>query len=158
MDSAHYTLKATVAHMCSCSRGIRSPNTTHPDQGEGNCILWRPWLLSSRDRAAAQQKLGSTADGDNANTGNKGALGFQHPVRLYMPKSKTEEYLQDMGKKVLANFPVQATIHFYNDDSESEEEDDYDMDYNDYYQNYEGFLGREARSMMEEDSTYSSET
>ncbi|KAJ7996984.1 hypothetical protein DPEC_G00224200 [Dallia pectoralis] len=55
---------------------------------------------------------------------SKGAHGFQHPVRLLVPKSRTEEYLSHLGKKVLASFPVQATLHFYNDDSSSEEEDD----------------------------------
>uniref|UniRef100_A0A673Z0R9 Protein ripply3 n=1 Tax=Salmo trutta TaxID=8032 RepID=A0A673Z0R9_SALTR len=58
----------------------------------------------------------------------KGAHGFQHPVRLFMPKSRTEEYLSHLGKKVLDSFPVQATLHFYNDDSSSEEEDDEDME------------------------------
>ncbi|XP_075707103.1 protein ripply3 [Rhinoderma darwinii] len=154
MDSAHYTLKATVANMCHCSRGLNSPNPMHPGQGESNPTMWRPWLFSSRDRASdTQQKLGSTTDNDNA--GKKGALGFQHPVRLYMPKSKTDEYLQHMGKKVLASFPVQATIHFYNDDSESEEEEDYEMDYYNYYQNYKSFPGRDPQSMMDEDSEYS---
>ncbi|XP_069802037.1 protein ripply3 isoform X2 [Dendropsophus ebraccatus] len=105
-----------------------------------------------------QEKLDTRTNSDNGNTGKKGSLGFQHPVRLYMPKSKTEEYLQHMGKKVLASFPVQATIHFYNDDSDSqeEEEDDYEMDYYNYYQNYKGLAEREAQSMVEEDSAYSS--
>ncbi|XP_056416876.1 protein ripply3 isoform X2 [Hyla sarda] len=121
-----------------------------------NSALWRPWVFSSMDSTSdTQQKLGRMTDSDNDNAGKKGALGFQHPVRLYMPKSKTEEYLQHMGKKVLASFPVQATIHFYNDDSDSEEEDDYGMDYYNYYQNYKG---REDQSMAEEDSAYSSGT
>ncbi|KAM4045255.1 protein ripply3 [Anomaloglossus baeobatrachus] len=103
-----------------------------------------------------QQKPDNRIDGDDV--GKKGALGFQHPVRLYMPKSKTEEYLQHMGKKVLASFPVQATIHFYNDDSESEEEEDDEMDYYNYYHNREDIPGREARNMAEEDYGYSSGT
>ncbi|KFO12743.1 Protein ripply3, partial [Balearica regulorum gibbericeps] len=53
---------------------------------------------------------------------SKGALGFQHPVRLYLPKSKSQKFLNNIGEKVLASFPVQATIHFYNDDADSEED------------------------------------
>lgn len=45
-------------------------------------------------------------------------------LRLYLPKSKSQNFLADIGEKVLANFPVQATIHFYNDDAESEEEEE----------------------------------
>ncbi|KAM3934808.1 protein ripply3 [Leptodactylus fuscus] len=121
--------------------------------------IWRPWQFSSTDRTSdTQQKLGNTTDSGNDITGKNGALGFQHPVRLYMPKSKTEEYLQHMGKKVLASFPVQATIHFYNDDSESEEEEEDEMDYCNYYQYYQGFPGREADRMVEEDLGYSSGT
>ncbi|NWS25584.1 DSCR6 protein, partial [Polioptila caerulea] len=43
---------------------------------------------------------------------SKGALGFQHPLRLYLPKSKSQKFLADIWEKVLANFLVQATIHF----------------------------------------------
>ncbi|XP_041437484.1 protein ripply3 isoform X1 [Xenopus laevis] len=97
--------------------------------------LWRPWLLRAEDRELdVQQRRSGEDNGDPRNTGPKGALGFQHPVRLYMPKSKTSEYLQHMGRKVLASFPVQATIHFYNDDSDSEEEDE-EMEFYNYYQN-----------------------
>lgn len=42
-------------------------------------------------------------------------------IRLYLPISKRQEYLQSSGEKVLASFPVQATIHFYNDDSDPED-------------------------------------
>lgn len=46
------------------------------------------------------------------------------PNRLFMPRSKIQDYLSHLGRKVLASFPVQATLHFYNDDSSSEEEDE----------------------------------
>ncbi|XP_058152473.1 protein ripply3 [Dasypus novemcinctus] len=59
--------------------------------------------------------------GDHRMLRSKGAFGFQHPVRLYLPISKRQEYLQSSGEKVLASFPVQATIHFYNDASDSED-------------------------------------
>ncbi|KAK2527161.1 hypothetical protein Q9233_008080 [Columba guinea] len=63
-------------------------------------------------------------DGQITNFTSKGALGFQHPVRLYLPKSKSQKFLNNIGEKVLASFPVQATIHFYNDDADSEEDEE----------------------------------
>ncbi|XP_068122149.1 protein ripply3 isoform X2 [Hyperolius riggenbachi] len=107
----------------------------------------------------AQQRLGVPADSAvQCNIRSKGAHGFQHPVRLYMPKSKTEEYLNHMGKKVLASFPVQATIHFYNDDtdSEEEEEDEYSMDLHNYSHNAESFAGREMGGATEGSKGHSS--
>ncbi|XP_021155480.2 protein ripply3 isoform X2 [Columba livia] len=66
----------------------------------------------------------SELDGQITNFRSKGALGFQHPVRLYLPKSKSQKFLNNIGEKVLASFPVQATIHFYNDDADSEEDEE----------------------------------
>ncbi|XP_021112129.1 protein ripply3, partial [Heterocephalus glaber] len=78
---------------------------------------WRPWTLT----AAGSQ---CEPEGDPQTLRSKGAFGFQHPVRLYLPISKRQEYLRGSGEKVLASFPVQATIHFYNDnESESDEEE-----------------------------------
>ncbi|KAG7222789.1 hypothetical protein INR49_016108, partial [Caranx melampygus] len=53
------------------------------------------------------------------------AQSFQHPVRLFWPKSKSFDYLYSDGETLLRNFPVQATISFY-DESDSEEDDDDD--------------------------------
>ncbi|MBN3291999.1 DSCR6 protein, partial [Polypterus senegalus] len=50
------------------------------------------------------------------------------PKKLCVPKSKSHQYLSAMGEKVLASFPIQATIHFYNDDSDSEEEETENME------------------------------
>ncbi|XP_057266041.1 protein ripply3 [Pezoporus wallicus] len=66
----------------------------------------------------------SELDGQLVNFRSKGALGFQHPVRLYLPKSKSQKFLNNIGEKILASFPVQATIHFYNDDADSEEDEE----------------------------------
>ncbi|KAG7260196.1 hypothetical protein CRUP_015347 [Coryphaenoides rupestris] len=52
---------------------------------------------------------------------------FQHPVRLYWPKSKSFDYLYSDGEALLRNFPIQATISFY-DESDSEDDDDDDED------------------------------
>ncbi|OXB79515.1 UNVERIFIED_CONTAM: hypothetical protein H355_000331 [Colinus virginianus] len=55
----------------------------------------------------------------HADMGEKG-----QQKRLYLPKSKCQKFLNNIGEKVLANFPVQATIHFYNDDTDSEDEEE----------------------------------
>lgn len=49
--------------------------------------------------------------------------------RLYWPKSKSFDYLYSDGEALLRNFPVQATISFYEEsDSEDESEEDEDDD------------------------------
>ncbi|XP_009701178.1 PREDICTED: protein ripply1-like [Cariama cristata] len=54
---------------------------------------------------------------------------FHHPVRLLWPKSKSFDYLYGVGEKLLQNFPVQATLCFYEDsDSEEEEEEEDEED------------------------------
>ncbi|XP_060752118.1 protein ripply3 [Tachysurus vachellii] len=79
-------------------------------------VIWRPWTPSVSDSHPKKKATGPKKVSD--------MQGFHHPVRLFMPRSKIQEYLSHLGKKVLASFPVQATLHFYNDDSSSEEEDD----------------------------------
>lgn len=45
--------------------------------------------------------------------------------RLYWPRSKSYDYLFSDGEALLRNFPVQATINFYEEsDSEEEEEEE----------------------------------
>ncbi|XP_027557582.1 protein ripply3 [Neopelma chrysocephalum] len=86
--------------------------------------LWRPWTLRARDGETTENQQTSELDGQLINCRSKGALGFQHPVRLYLPKSKSQKFLTNMGEKVLASFPVQATIHFYNDDDDANSEEE----------------------------------
>ncbi|XP_007125429.1 protein ripply3 isoform X1 [Physeter macrocephalus] len=111
--------------VCHCpGDGPRGPP---PPRGPESQTPWRPWILTSQD--AGPTRTGSQLEpGCNQQTfGSKGAFGFQHPVRLYLPISKRQEYLQSSGEKVLASFPVQATIHFYNDESNSDEEQDQEV-------------------------------
>ncbi|XP_019511302.1 PREDICTED: protein ripply3 isoform X2 [Hipposideros armiger] len=82
---------------------------------------WRPWVLTPRDAERTGTGSPLQPGGDQRTSESKGAFGFQHPVRLYLPISKRQEYLQSSGEKVLASFPVQATIHFYNDESDPED-------------------------------------
>ncbi|XP_036299527.1 protein ripply3 [Pipistrellus kuhlii] len=108
-------------HGCPCPadrpRGPPSP----PPRGPGSPSPWRPWTLAPR--GAEPTGAGSQLEpgGDQQTSGSKGAFGFRHPVRLYLPVSKRQQYLQGSGEKVLASFPVQATLHFYNDGSDSED-------------------------------------
>lgn len=45
--------------------------------------------------------------------------------RLFLARSRMQEYLSHLGQTVLDSFPAQATLHFYNDeDSSSEDEAD----------------------------------
>ncbi|XP_067849381.1 protein ripply3 [Heptranchias perlo] len=122
MDTALYCVRAKVTLACRCCRG-RQAETRNPVQAQSPPALWRPWMITARDTEKHRQSsLGSVPDGSSP--GTRQPLGFQHPVRLYLPRSKAEHYLHHMGEKVLASFPVQATMHFYNDDSDTEEEED----------------------------------
>ncbi|KFP47604.1 Protein ripply2, partial [Cathartes aura] len=49
--------------------------------------------------------------------------------RLFWPKSRCYDYLYQEAEALLKNFPVQATISFYEDsDSEDEDEDELEQD------------------------------
>ncbi|TKS83925.1 Protein ripply1 [Collichthys lucidus] len=108
----------------SCSSDTNSSRTS----------LWRPWLSSSRvgSERCPRSKLSSpysrpSVPGCFSSDGK--AQAFQHPVRLYWPKSKSFDYLYSDGEALLRNFPVQATISFYEEsDSEDESEEDEDED------------------------------
>ncbi|XP_037605331.1 protein ripply3 [Sebastes umbrosus] len=109
--------------------GSRSSDTT-----DSQTSLWRPWLSSSRDRSerCPRSQLSSpysraAVPGCFSSDGKPQA--FQHPVRLFWPKLKSFDYLYSDGEALLRNFPVQATISFYDEsDSEDEDEEDWEED------------------------------
>ncbi|XP_024233276.1 protein ripply1 [Oncorhynchus tshawytscha] len=97
--------------------------------------LWRPWLTTKKDmQRECQRSIQSCpysrpTDSTPAAPGlfpfNGKSQSFQHPVRLFWPKSKSFDYLYSDGEALLRNFPVQATISFYEEsDSEDDEEDE----------------------------------
>ncbi|XP_032248583.1 protein ripply3 [Halichoerus grypus] len=107
--------------VCHCpADGLRRPP---PPRGPESPTPWRPWILTPQEAELTRTGSRLEPEGDQQTPGSKGAFGFQHPVRLYLPISKRQEYLQSSGEKVLASFPVQATIHFYNDESDSDDEE-----------------------------------
>ncbi|NXM76142.1 RIPP1 protein, partial [Serilophus lunatus] len=90
--------------------------------------LWRPWLPRAREGPGKQQEQMDPAREAARDGGPDKALSFfQHPVRLLWPKSKAFDHLYSVGEKLLENFPVQATLCFY-EDSGSEEEEEEDED------------------------------
>nr|XP_033802731.1 protein ripply1 [Geotrypetes seraphini] len=95
--------------------------------------LWRPWVLTAEDvvrQNRERQSLPSTQPlqrvnptrSESPSESNKALQLFHHPVRIFWPKSKSYDYLYHDGEKLLQNFPVQATINFY-EDSDSEDDD-----------------------------------
>ncbi|XP_030649068.1 protein ripply1 [Chanos chanos] len=103
---------------------------TRMQEEDSQAVLWRPWLVTRNDaqigcriskllcpHTIPVQPSNTMADGKHQS--------FQHPVRLFWPKSKSYDYLYSDGEALLRNFPVQATISFY-DESDSEEEEDVD--------------------------------
>ncbi|XP_016106291.1 protein ripply3 isoform X3 [Sinocyclocheilus grahami] len=87
----------------------------------GCAVVWRPWDLS-----AGETQLNKVVSGGVRRVQTSSEDVFHHPVRLFLPRSRTLEYLSHLGRTVLASFPVQATLHFYNDEDSSSEEDEAD--------------------------------
>ncbi|XP_015716047.1 protein ripply1 [Coturnix japonica] len=92
--------------------------------------LWRPWLPQEEYTTRQQREqmdIAQPLDAVGDHSSDK-AL-FRHPVRLLWPKSKCFDYLYSVGEKLLANFPVQATLCLYDDsDSDGDEAEDDDDD------------------------------
>ncbi|NXC04968.1 RIPP2 protein, partial [Orthonyx spaldingii] len=91
--------------------------------------LWRPWLPRAHEGAGTRREAmdpARAAEGDGSP--GKALAFFQHPVRLLWPKSKAFDHLYGVGEKLLENFPVQATLCFYEDSGSEEEEDEEEED------------------------------
>ncbi|NP_001034197.1 protein ripply1 [Danio rerio] len=109
-----------------------TPHTKHMDSKmqltSSPASLWRPWLVTRKDAQTEcrRTKLACPYSRPEVpgNTTTDGKMqSFQHPVRLYWPRSKSFDYLFSDGEALLRNFPVQATINFY-DESDSEDEEE----------------------------------
>ncbi|XP_077161794.1 protein ripply2 isoform X1 [Paroedura picta] len=107
--------------------------------------FWRPWIATPKDAERERGQNHSALCSLPEITENSAKLTqYTHPVRdskqhisasfplfylhsnplrLFWPKSKCFDYLYQEAEALLRNFPVQATISFY-EDSESEEEDE----------------------------------
>uniref|UniRef100_A0A8C5WG89 Protein ripply2 n=1 Tax=Leptobrachium leishanense TaxID=445787 RepID=A0A8C5WG89_9ANUR len=126
-----------------CQRGCRtlqrydrssgtSQITWSLNQYTSRCVnVWRPWSdgpkaqVSAHTTSSNQMKLFDAHQGHF--NGKVIPSGFQHPVKLFWPKSRYYDFLYQDAEKLLQNFPVQATISLYQetDGSSSSEEDDF---------------------------------
>ncbi|XP_063297816.1 protein ripply2 [Pelobates fuscus] len=86
-------------------------------------MFWRPWLLSS-SRKDGKVLPDAYSLCENNHLAQK-HTEYSHPVRLFWPKSKSISHMYREANDLLRNFPVQATISFYNDsESDTDNEDD----------------------------------
>ncbi|XP_021246730.1 protein ripply2 [Numida meleagris] len=106
----------------SCARVPRgsAPFASPSSSSSPRCSVpfWRPWtagpaaVRSPRRLAEASRKLAQ----------------YAHPVRLFWPKSRCYDYLYQEAEALLKNFPVQATISFYEDSDSEEDEGELEQD------------------------------
>ncbi|NXS38266.1 RIPP2 protein, partial [Pomatostomus ruficeps] len=81
---------------------------------------WRPWVPAPA--APASQRPGGLAEA------SRKLAQYTHPVRLFWPKSRCYDYLYQEAEALLKNFPVQATISFYEDSDSEDDEDELEQD------------------------------
>ncbi|NXK71580.1 RIPP2 protein, partial [Amazona guildingii] len=75
--------------------------------------FWRPWVAAPGE--APRRPCGLVE-------ASRKLAQYTHPVRLFWPKSRCYDYLYQEAEALLKNFPVQATISFY-EDSDSEDDE-----------------------------------
>ncbi|CAL8315573.1 unnamed protein product [Lota lota] len=84
-------------------------------------IMWRPWDSTCVQNEA--QKL-YTKHGELSDAKHSKSVPITHPVKLYWPKSKCFDYLYQDAEMLLRNYPVQATICIYEEESSGDEDSD----------------------------------
>ncbi|XP_033916637.1 protein ripply2 [Melopsittacus undulatus] len=101
-----------LASSARCRAQTSSALTVLP-LSRSSAPFWRPWVAAPGEAplrpcglAEASRKLAQ----------------YKHPVRLFWPKSRCYDYLYQEAEALLKNFPVQATISFY-EDSDSEDDE-----------------------------------
>ncbi|NXH28265.1 RIPP2 protein, partial [Myiagra hebetior] len=99
--------------------GRPGPALTALPSPRGPAPFWRPWVPAP---APAPLRPGGLAEA------SRKLAQYTHPVRLFWPKSRCYDYLYQEAEALLKNFPVQATISFYEDSDSEEDEDELEQD------------------------------
>ncbi|XP_042796332.1 protein ripply2 [Panthera leo] len=103
--------------------GLTSPLRAFCPPPRRSAGLWRPWVDARGDgeEGARHHAAEAMPDGPGMTEAAGKLSQYRHPVRLFWPKSKCYDYLYQEAEALLKNFPIQATISFY-EDSDSEDE------------------------------------
>ncbi|XP_063772978.1 protein ripply2.2-like [Pseudophryne corroboree] len=107
----------TCAHSIEWETGHASGCRMRPP-----VLFWRPWIHSSC-RQESPKGLPYAPGLCEIHQAGQRPAEYNHPVRLFWPKSKPLDDMYVEAADLLRSFPVQATISFYND-SESDTDDE----------------------------------
>ncbi|NXW49246.1 RIPP2 protein, partial [Nyctiprogne leucopyga] len=88
--------------------------------------FWRPWVPEARRRSGTG--LAAPHSPCGLAEASRKLAQYTHPVRLFWPKSRCYDYLYQEAEALLKNFPVQATISFYEDSDSEDDEDELEQD------------------------------
>ncbi|XP_076191567.1 protein ripply2 [Aptenodytes patagonicus] len=91
--------------------------------------FWRPWVPAPGE---VGRRTGPGPAAPHSPCGlaeaSRKLAQYTHPVRLFWPKSRCYDYLYQEAEALLKNFPVQATISFYDDSDSEDDEDELEQD------------------------------
>ncbi|KAE8603043.1 hypothetical protein XENTR_v10014205 [Xenopus tropicalis] len=107
----------------------KSRGAVRTDPQRTHTLFWRPWLVKSHK---PKTQIHPYARGLCENPQVQKPVEYNHPVRLFWPKSKLLAHTYQEAADLLRNFPVQATISLYNDsESDTDNEEDSSEEEND---------------------------
>ncbi|XP_014819981.1 PREDICTED: protein ripply2 [Calidris pugnax] len=102
-------------------RSLPSPAIALLPSPRRSAPFWRPWVPAPGE---GDRRNGTGTGPAAPHEASRKLAQYTHPVRLFWPKSRCYDYLYQEAEALLKNFPVQATISFYEDsDSEDDEEE-----------------------------------
>ncbi|KAM6323463.1 LOW QUALITY PROTEIN: protein ripply2 [Aegotheles albertisi] len=111
---------------CSSPRCGARPGPAARPSPRRSAPFWRPWVPDAGRRSGPGPAAPRSPRG-LAEASRKLAQ-YTHPVRLFWPKSRCYDYLYQEAEALLKNFPVQATISFYEDSDSEDDEDELEQD------------------------------